>query len=298
MAVQAKAALLINRGLLKIAGDEARQFLERLLTANVGCVASGKAVHSALLTPQGKIIADFFVTEADAEDGGGFYIDAPLVAVADLVKRFTLYRLRAKIMIEDLSETLGVVALWGGDEVTDLGLAFMDPRLKAMGQRVIAHRSQVDAVAEAAGAALVDAAEWHAHRAALGLGEPVLDYPLHDAFPHEINMDQLGGVDFAKGCYVGQEVVSRMQHRGTARTRVAPVLLTDGLKVVEGAPVEAGGKPLGTLGTNAAGAGVALLRLDRVADAVAAGAPITAGGLAAKVVRPAWWTAAWPIGGA
>ncbi|MGL5137857.1 MAG: YgfZ/GcvT domain-containing protein [Beijerinckiaceae bacterium] len=295
MAETPMAALLINRGVLKIAGEEARDFLDRLLTASLAPVAPGVGVHAALLTPQGKIIADFFVTEADAEDGGGFYLDVPLVATAELVKRFTLYRLRAKIGIEDLSETLGVVALWGGPAVADLGLAFVDPRLAAMGQRVIAHRSQVDAVVEAAGATLVDASVWHAQRAVLGLGEPVLDYPLNDAFPHEINMDQLGGVDFAKGCYVGQEVVSRMQHRGTVRTRLVPVRLIDGFKVAEGAPVTAEDKPLGKLASNAAGFGVALLRLDRTADAVAAGHPITAGGLAAEIVKPGWWTAAWPL---
>jgi hypothetical protein len=298
MAEGLKAAVLVNRGVLRIAGDEARGFLDRLITADMARVSPGVAIHAALLTPQGKIIADFFVTEAHPDDGGGFYLDAPLVAAADLLKRFSLYRLRAKIAIEELSDTLCVVALWGGAAVGDLGLAFADPRLSAMGQRVVAHRSQVDAVAEAAGAELVDAAEWHAFRAALGLGEPVLDYPLNDAFPHEINMDQLGGVDFQKGCYVGQEVVSRMQHRGTARTRLVPIRLIDGLKVAESAPVMAGEKPLGALGTNASGGGVALLRLDRVADAVAAGVPVTAGGLAAEVVRPTWWTAAWPVGAA
>jgi folate-binding protein YgfZ len=106
-----------------------------------------------------------------------------------------------------------------------------------------------------------------------------------DAFPHETNMDRLHGVDFDKGCYVGQEVVSRMQHRGTARTRTLRI-------VIEGAPPEAGSgvlagdKPLGTMGSSAGGHGLAMIRIDRAADALAAGAALTAGGVSIRLADP------------
>ena len=106
-----------------------------------------------------------------------------------------------------------------------------------------------------------------------------------DAFPHETNMDRLAGVDFDKGCYVGQEVVSRMQHRGTARTRSVKVLL-DGASPEAGATILAGDKPVGTIGSTSGGKGIALVRIDRVADALDAGQPLTAGGLALKLADP------------
>jgi tRNA-modifying protein YgfZ len=227
-----KAAALPNRGVIRVGGDEARGFLDGLVTNAMTGVAPGKAVHAALLTPQGKVIADFFITEADAEDGGGFYLDTPLINVGDVAKRLGFYKLRAKVEITDMSADLAVVALWGGAaDPQALGLAFADPRIAAMGLRAIAHRSQVDALAAEAGATLTPATDYHALRIAHGLAEPGLDYLPSEVFPHELNMDQLRGVDFRKGCYVGQEVVSRMEHRGTARTRTVKVAFENGVTV-------------------------------------------------------------------
>jgi tRNA-modifying protein YgfZ len=291
-----KAVGLPNRGVVRVAGDEARAFLDNLLTNSMGDVAEGKAIHTALLTPQGKIITDFFVTEAAAEDGGGFYCDVPLVSVAELAKRLTFYKLRAKVSVENLSETLGVITVWGGAvDIAGFGLAFADSRLPALGYRLMAHKSQIDAVMAELGAAPADLEDYHAHRATCGIGEVAFDFALGDAFPHEINMDQLHGIDFKKGCYVGQEVVSRMQHRGTARTRLVQLRYDEGFVASSGASVMAGEKTLGVTGTAANGVGLAMIRLDRAADAVAAGVPITAGGVPATVIKPAWWTADWPL---
>ena len=287
---------LVNRGVVRVSGEDARGFLDNLLTNSMEGVRPGHAVHTALLTPQGKLIAEFFVTEAAAEDGGGFYCDVPLIAAAELAKRLTFYKLRAKVAVENLSEELGVVALFGGEaDPADLGIAFADPRLPALGVRVIAHQSQTEAVIETLGAIAVEGADYHAHRARLAIGEAGLDFTIGDTFPHEINMDQLGGVDFRKGCYVGQEVVSRMQHRGTARTRLIQLHYPDGFAAPEGCPVLAGDKPLGTTGTASGDIGLAMLRLDRAADAMASGIPIMTGGHAATPVRPAWWRADWPL---
>ncbi len=295
MAGGTKAVGLPNRGVVRVSGEDARSFLDGLITASMARVAPGRAIHAALLTPQGKIIADFLVTEAAEEDGGGFYCDAPLVATAELAKRLTLYKLRAKVMIEDLSSAFGVVAAWGDPAPDDVALAYSDPRSMALGWRLIAHSSQFDLAIAELGAEAVEPEDYQRLRGTVGVGEAAFDYQPGDAFPHEINMDQLGGVDFGKGCYVGQEVVSRMQHRGTARTRLVPLLYADGFAAVEGAPVVGGDKLLGVTGTAAGDRGLAMLRLDRAAETIAAGHPILAGGLPASVLKPDWWTAAWPL---
>src|SRR5262249_48690713 len=139
----------------------------------------------------------------------------------------------------------------------------------------------------------VDAAAYEAHRLALGVPRGGFDFIYGDAFPHETDMDQLAGVDFAKGCYVGQEVVSRIEHRGTARKRVVPIAY-DGIAPEAGMPVMAGEKQLGTLGSTAGGRGLAMLRLDRVEDALAAGPPLVAGRATIRLGRPDWARFAWP----
>ncbi len=295
MAGGMKAVGLPNRGVVRVSGEDARSFLDGLITASMGRVAPGRAAHAALLTPQGKIIADFLVTEAAEEDGGGFYCDAPLVSTAELAKRLTLYKLRAKVTIEDLSTAFGVLAAWGGPAPDDIALAYADPRAEQLGWRLIAHSSQFELAIAELGADAVKPDDYHRLRGRIGIGEAAFDYQPGDAFPHEINMDQLGGIDFGKGCYVGQEVVSRMQHRGTARTRIVPLAYEDGFAAMEGAPVIAGDKALGIAGTAAGDRGLAMLRLDRVAEAMAAGLPIRAGGMEARVLKPDWWTAAWPL---
>jgi hypothetical protein len=291
-----KAVGLVNRGVVRITGEDARGFLDNLLTNTMAHVAPGRAVHTALLTPQGKLVAEFFVTEATEEDGGGFYCDVPLLAAAELARRLGFYKLRAKVAVEELSDELGVVAVYGGAaDPAELGIAFADPRLPALGLRVIAHRSQTEEVIDALTANAVEGSDYHAHRASLGIGEAGLDFTLGETFPHEINMDQLGGIDFRKGCYIGQEVVSRMQHRGAARTRLVQLSYPDGFAAPEGCPVMAGDKPLGTTGTASGDIGLAMLRLDRAADAIASDIPIMTGGHAATPVKPAWWRADWPL---
>jgi len=143
------------------------------------------------------------------------------------------------------------------------------------------------------GAELVEPAAYEAHRIALGVPRGGLDFIYGDAFPHETDMDQFGGVDFDKGCFVGQEVVSRIEHRGSARARVVPVSF-DGFAPEAGTPVSAGDKTIGTLGSTAQGRGLAMLRLDRAADALAAGQPFIAGGIEIRLVKPAWAQFAWP----
>jgi folate-binding protein YgfZ len=285
-----KAALLPDRGVIKVIGDDARKFLHGLVTADMLGVAPRTARFCALLTPQGKIIADFFVTEAPQAEGGGFFLDIPLALSVTLVEKLNLYKLRAKVLIEDLTEILGVLAAWDGDATTKdcttkQGLSYADPRLPALGFRVMISPHRAAAAASELGAALVSAEDYEAHRIALGVPRGGLDFAYGDAFPHEADMDQLGGVDFAKGCYVGQEVVSRIEHRGIARTR-AVALRYGGATPESGAPITAGDRQVGTMGSAARGRGIALIRLDRVAAAELAA--LAAGGIPIRLIKPDW----------
>lgn len=282
-----QAALLPDRGVVKVAGENAEQFLNGLLTADIGKVTPDHAAFAALLTPQGKIIVDCIVAEAPAKDGGGFFLDCPLALAPTLVDKLNFYKLRAKVIIENLSESLGVLAAWGGDGGTKYGLCYADPRLPALGLRVAIPPHLATAAAESLNAELLGVKLYEAHRIALGVPRGGLDFMYGNAFPHETDMDQLNGVDFAKGCFVGQEVVSRIEHRGTARTRVVPFAY-EGFAPEAGAAVTALEKTIGTLGSTNAGRGLAMLRLDRVEEAIAADTPLVSGDITLQLIKPDW----------
>jgi folate-binding protein YgfZ len=289
-----KAALLSDRGVVKVAGDDARSFLHGLVSADVAALQPGAARFAALLTPQGKIIADFIITEAPAKDGGEFFLDVSRSLMPTLLSKLNLYKLRSKVIVEDLSDVLGVLAAWDGPaKASSFGLAYADPRLPALGLRVMIPPHRMADAAAALGATLVDERAYESHRIMLGIPRGGVDFAYGDAFPHEADMDQLGGVDFDKGCYVGQEVVSRMEHRGIARTRAVPIRY-DGAAPEAGAPVTAGDRQLGTMGSAADGRGVALLRLDRVADALSRGERLMAGGTVIHLIKPDWARFAFP----
>jgi folate-binding protein YgfZ len=288
-----KAALLPDRGVVMVAGEDAEKFLNGLVTAEIGKATPGQARFAALLTPQGKIIVDFILTRTDPADGGGFFLDCPRALAPALAERLAFYKLRAKVVVQDLSETLGVLAIWDDGGGIEEGLCYPDPRLPALGTRcILPPAAAADAVA-GIGAELVADALYEAHRIGLGVPRGGIDFIYGDAFPHETDMDQLKGVDFDKGCFVGQEVVSRIEHRGSARTRVVPVAF-DGSPPDAGTAVTAGSRNVGAMGSGITGRGLASLRLDRVEDALASGTPLTAGGIALRLVKPDWARFAWP----
>jgi len=280
-----KAAFLPDRGVVKVSGEDARNFLNGLVTSDITEVQPGLGRFGALLTPQGKITIDFLITEAPPGHGGGFLLDAPRALAKGLAAKLGFYKLRAKVMVEDLSDSLGVLAAWDGEPAMKPELMFADPREQALGWRILVPEELQQKAAALIGAEVVDNSAYEAHRIALGVPRGGLDFIYGDAFPHETNMDRLHGVDFDKGCYVGQEVVSRMQHRGTARTRTVRVVL-DGPAPESGATILADNKPVGTMGSSAAGNGLALIRIDRAADALDAGIQLTAGGLALRIADP------------
>jgi tRNA-modifying protein YgfZ len=271
-----QAAMLEDRGVLRVAGEEAASFLQGLLTNDVVDLAVGAARYAALLSPQGKVLFDFLVLRIPAESGAAFLIDAPSAQLAELARRLGFYRLRAKVAIADESAERAVAALWGDApaEPPD-GFLFVDPRDPRLGWRAILPRPA--AVAIGGG---VEAFE--AHRIRLGVPRGGVDFAYADVFPHDANLDLLHGVDFEKGCYVGQEVVSRMRHRGTSRKRIVRLALAAAAPA-PGAPVLAGETPVGTLGSAADRLALAMLRLDRVEDARVAGSGLTVGGVAARI---------------
>lgn len=272
------SALLDHRGVLEVSGADARGFLDRIVTCDVDPVAPGRAGFGALLSPQGKILADFILFAAP--DGEGFLLDVPASALPDLAKRLTLYRLRAKIAIADRSGDLAVVVGWGEEAPSGALVSAPDPRLAALGWRAITQRTSEAASAQGALA-------YEVHRIGLGVPEGGRDFAFGDAFPHEALMDQVGGVAFDKGCYVGQEVVSRMQHRGTARTRIVPVVY-DGDAPTPRTDVMAADRVIGVTGTASGRSGLATLRLDRAADALVAGERIEAAGVPFEIEPRDW----------
>ena len=288
-----QVTLLPDRGVVKVAGDDAARFLNGLVTTNLDTVTDESARYAALLTPQGKIIVDFIIVKG--APNAHYFLDCSRALASTLVQRLNFYKLRAKVTVEDLSETLGVMAAWDGAGPSGFGQCYADPRLPGLGSRCMIATHLAAQAASALGATLTEAAAYDAHRIALGVPRGGSDFVYSDAFPHEADMDQLGGVDFDKGCFVGQEVVSRIEHRGTARTRVVPVAF-DGPPPEAGAAVVAGGSNLGMMGSGlgAIGRGLAALRLDRVGDAMVAGTPIIAGGIVIRPVKPAWAKFAWP----
>ena len=281
-----RIAELSRRGVVSVGGADAIKFLNDLITSDVPD-AAGKAVYGGLLTPQGKVLFDFIVFR----DGEQFLFDLPKTAVADFVRRLGFYRLRAKVEIADLSDERIVVAAWGSSvaPVVD-GPEAADPRLADLGFRAI-----VPAGADMGpGFEEGTIEEYDAHRIRLGVPEGGLDFMFGDSFPHDLDMDQLAGVDFTKGCYVGQEVVSRMEHRGTARRRF--VLATGAGSLPDaGTPVMAGEKAIGTLGSSAGARALALVRLDRAEEAKTNNVQITAGGVPISVALPGWAKFGWPV---
>ena len=274
-------APLHDRGVVRMSGADAAKLLQGIVTADLDLLEKQPAVFAGLLTPQGKILFDFFIVKTEQ----GFLLDTLREKAPDLAKRLTFYKLRANVTIADASEEYSVAALWGGGEPTleSSALVYPDPRLAEVGWRAIA---PAGFRWDQPGTTAATEADYHTHRIALGVPEGGRDYALGDTFPHEALFDQLGGVSFQKGCYVGQEVVSRMEHRSTARKRVVPVDGPDRLQA--DSDVKAGEAVIGKIGSASGARGLALLRLDRVGEALGKGQSITAGGVPVTVNLPTW----------
>jgi folate-binding protein YgfZ len=287
--IQGRIAALPRRGVVSVSGEEAETFLAGLVTNDVTAIPDGGAGYGGLLSPQGKILFDFIVFRA----GGEFLFDLPKAAAADFVKRLGFYKLRAKVVIAALPDRQ-VAAAWDTNMPPPVdGVVAPDPRLASLGYRLIL---PADRSVEAAGYETADEVAYDAQRIELGIPEGAIDFTYGEAFPHEADMDQLGGVAFDKGCYIGQEVVSRMEHRGTARRRLIQVRSASPIPPA-GAEIVAGERPVGTIASSSADhAGLAVVRLDRAKEALDAGVPLLVRGMPVDLDIPAWAKFGWPSG--
>jgi folate-binding protein YgfZ len=259
-----------------VTGEDALKLLQGVVTNDVERLATEPAVFSGLLSPQGKVLFDFFVVRLGGAADADVLLDVAADRADDLVKRLSMYRLRAKATIERRPSVM-VEARWDGDASlaagNDVLAVISDPRHAGMGSRVYLAGSLQSSS---------DPAAYHAHRIALGVPEGGKDYDFGDAFPHEAGFDLLNGVSFEKGCYVGQEIVSRMEHRGTVRKRVVRVSGASQLPA-DRPDVLMGDVVIGRLGSVFGREGLALLRLDRAIEAIDKRIPITAAGIALDI---------------
>jgi tRNA-modifying protein YgfZ len=266
---RSESILLSDRGVLRVGGPHAETFLQDIVTNDVTKLASGDATYAALLTPQGKILSDMIIAPIEENGARAFLIDCAREQTGELAKRFGFYKLRAKVTIEDRSDATAVVAYLDGPTPGLSGIVVRDPRSEALGYRAYVPRA-------AAAGVNTDMSVYEARRIEAGVPKGGADFAYGDAFPHEANFDRINGVDFQKGCYIGQEVVSRMQHRATTRKRVVKVSFS-GDAPPPGTEIKAGDILVGTMGSSAGAHGLAMLRLDRAEEARAAGAQIRAG---------------------
>ncbi len=286
---------LPDRAVLSISGDDAAPFLQGLITNDVDKLSEARALYAALLTPQGKILFDFFIVA----HGSAYLVDCAADQAADLRKRLTFYKLRAAVDVDDVSGNWSVAALWGVGNVfglgsdpgsaasADGGVVYADPRTISIGLRAVLPAGNVEGFAQAHELETATFDDYHFRRIALGLADSGADIGSGELFPHECNLDQIGGVDFKKGCYVGQEVVSRTEHRSTARKRIIPVSFDDDA-AASGADISANGKVIGTVLSGTGAHALALVRLDRAASALEAGAPLEASGHTLVLHQPPW----------
>ncbi|APO67003.1 glycine-cleavage system T protein [Rhizobium gallicum] len=263
------AVFLKDRALIRVSGADAEAFLHNLITTDIVSLSASEARPGALLTPQGKILFDFMIWR----DGADFIIETDAGQRDALLKRLAMYKLHAAVTLEPVEEQ-GVTVSW--DKVAAEGVA--DSRFAKAGEVLLRCRGNHGTA---------DAMLYDALRAAHGVAISGADFALQDAFPHDVLLDLNGGLSFRKGCYVGQEVVSRMQHRGTARRRVVSVSADADLPAT-GTEITAAGKPVGALGTVVGKNGLAIVRIDRVGEAIASGISLLAGETTVSLRLPPW----------
>jgi hypothetical protein len=289
-------AVLPARGVIEITGEDRVDFLQGLVSNDVTKAAADRAIYAALLTAQGRYLFDFFIVVR----GEALYLDAEASRLAELQRRLSLYKLRAKVTVGDASARFAVAAAWGDGTAPALGLsgengaakefaggvAYIDPRLGALGARLLLPREKADAPQQA-GFVASDADSYDRHRLALGVPDGTRDLVPEKALLMESGFDELNGIDWQKGCYMGQELTARMKYRALVKKRLLPVAI-EGSDVAPGTEITQDGSEAGEMLSARDGRGLALLRLDAVEAAQSKGADLKAGAALIRPEKPAW----------
>jgi len=292
-----QSTILEGRGLLKVSGDDARDFLQGLISNDIGRVTPDRVIYAALLTPQGKFLFDFFIYQIDAD----LVLETEADRIADLVKKLTIYKLRAQVSLETITDDWRIATLWGDNALAAAGLAdepgaaqtwqggviATDPRLAAAGARALLPAATATAAIQTLGTA-AEPADYDRHRLGLGLPDGSRDLVLEKSILLESGFDELHGIDWNKGCYMGQELTARTKYRGLVKKRLVPVTIAGDVPEA-GTPIMLDGKEAGELRSGRDGRALALMRLEHLAKTSAV---FTAGDAAVTPSKPDW--AAWP----
>ena len=294
---EARYAILEERGILAVSGADRREFLQGLISNDTRKLSPGRALYAAFLTPQGKYLHDFFLAEA----GETILLDGEKARLSDLLRRLSLYKLRAKVSLADASERHLVAVAFGNGAARKLGLpeergsatefsggiAFVDPRLASLGARLILPRATGETALAAAGLARSDAADYDSLRLEAGVPDGSRDLPVEKAILLEAGFDELGGVDWEKGCYMGQELTARTKYRALIKKRLLPVRI-EGSLPAPGTPVMLDGAEAGEIRSGRGDRALALLRLEAIEASEKTGAPLTAAGARVTPIKPDW----------
>ncbi len=285
---------ILNRSVLAITGDEAKTFLQGLISNDIEKARPDQAIYAAMLTPQGKCLFDFFIVKHN----DSLLLDVETERATALTQRLTMYKLRAKVDIADVSGDFGVAALLGASVLNclgvgdgtgaarglDDGVVFTDPRLSALGARAILPKGEMTASLEALGLRTGTVGDYERERFAAGVPEGSGELGVDKSPLLELGFEELQGVDFEKGCFVGQELTARMKYRGLVRKRLMPVTF-EGEAPAPGTAIKAGARDIGDLRSVGEHGGFAVLRLDKLKESTEA---LTADDVAVNVIKPDW----------
>jgi len=292
------ATILEHRGVLRAGGEDLVAYLQGIVSNDVARVAADQAVWAAFLTPQGKFLHEFFIGDLGDDLGGDFLLDCEAERLPDLLRRLTLYRLRSKVTLADARADFAVAVLFGDGALEKLGLAaepgraqpfggglvYCDPRLPALGARAILPRDKAEASLAEAGFAVGDVADYDRLRMAHGVPDGSRDLEVEKSILLENGFDELHGVDWDKGCFMGQELTARTKYRALIKKRLLPVTI-EGPAPEPGTPILAGEREAGVMRSASGNVGLALLRLEYLEGEQA---PFAAGAARITPNKPDW----------
>lgn len=284
---------LEGRGVIKISGPDAHDFLQGLVSGDVSLVTPERAIWSAFLTAQGKYLFDFFIGEIN----GDLVLDCEGGRHKEFLKKLSMFKLKANVSVSDATEELSVFAAFGNGAIEALGLGssagssisfadgvgFVDPRLANAGARIIAEKNMAGAALNNAGFKNVELGVYDKMRINLGLPDGSRDMTVDRALLLENGFEELNGVSFEKGCYIGQEVTARTKYRGLVKKRLFPVTI-DGPTPIPGTAITSNEREIGEMKSSANNMGLALLRVENISDDNV----LMAGNVGIKPIIPEW----------